>query len=397
MHPTKRHTALVCLSHSDIDVSHDDVDQVLHKGQNSSYNLKTGPLWKVRMVNLSPDHESPRGIRTENQSVIIFEIHHAITDGTTNLTICKELIDILNDLMKGNPVRFEPYSLSFPHAEKLVTSTRSFQCKYFLKRSFKVGVRNFNKKTTFNGVLPLAENYEVESRYLGHVFSTQVSQQLITKCKQHKVSVHSCIVTAANSSFFDLAMKKFQGEKNKINVYYVDNINLRRFYPKCEKEHIGCHITFQEQKCGMSREERQNFCLTAKNAGKTLHESLADKSCLNLIPIVKWATMIAPLNIYFNKKKSCNKTDSHYITTNMGDVTKLIGDCDPEDPIQVTDLYRSTSGELGGALFTLACHTFRKKLYLSIDYYSNKITDEVAEEYFGILKENIYILANSNT
>ena len=351
----------------------------------------------VRMVNLSPDHESPRGIRTENQSVVIFGILHAITDGTTNLTICKELIDILNDLMKGNPVMFEPYFLSFPHAEKLVTSTRSFLCKYLLKHSFKVCIRNFNKKTTFNGVLPLATNYEVESRYVGHVFSIQISQQLITKCKEHRVSVHSCIVTAANASFFDLAMKKSQDEKNKINVYYADTINLRRFYPECAKEHIGCHITVQEQKCVMSREERQNFWLTARNAGQTLHESLANKSCLNVIPIVKWSTMIAPLNIYFNKKKTCNKTDNHYITTNMGDVTKLIGECDPEDPIQVTDLYRCTSGELGGALFILTCHTFRKRLYLSIDYFSNKITDEVAKEYFGILKENIYILATSNT
>ena len=170
-------------------------------------------------------------------------------------------------------------------------------------------------------------------------------------------------------------------------------INLRRYYPEQQKEHIGCHITMHERKCTMTSEGRQDFWSSARKAKATLHEDLTSKNCLKIIPIIKWVSIVFPFNIYRNKKKTCNVTDSHYITTNMGDVTKIIGDRDPEDPVQITDLYRSTNGEQAGHFFTLTCHTFRKRLYVSIDYSANKMTDDLAADFFDGLKEILTDLA----
>lgn len=377
----------------DFDIQDDDPNNVVQQVLGKTYNLKKGPLWSVRMVPLAEDHPTPRGICAKNQVVIIFGVLHAITDASTNMIICKELVNILNDLKKGRPVEDKPYLFCPPHAEKLVDSTKTFLFKYFLKRFYNVLVLDFNKKTTFNGVLPLAKNYKVETRVLNYVFSEEITEKLIARCKENKATIHSCIVTCANVSYLDIAQQKSSETLDEVAIYYSDSINLRRYYPKTETEHIGCHITICEQQASISTEGRQDFWRSARSSKAALHASLSDKNCLKIMPIMRWAAIVFPFNIYHNKKRTRNLTDSHYITTNMGDVSNIIGDNNPDEPVHINDIFRSVNGEQCGHYFALSCETFRKRMHLSIDYYSNKMTDETASEYFDILKRNLTDLA----
>ncbi|XP_018026692.1 uncharacterized protein LOC108682092 [Hyalella azteca] len=381
----------------DFEVCDEDTAKVLFDVQASSYNLSTGPLWKVRMVRMRPDEESPRGVVDENQTMIAFGILHVITDATTNLIICKELVNIINDLLQNRPISSPSYTLSAPHAEPLVDSTKSYLLAYFWKRFFKVIVFDFNKKTTFKGLVPLPKNYAVETRVKKHVFPEDVTSNLIKKCKENSVTVHSFLVTVANVAYYDVARQRTKENVEEVNMYYTDCINLRRFYPQQEKEHIGCHITMYEQKATVSAAKMVDFWGTAKTIKEKLHQDIAQKTCLKVIPIIKWATIIFPFNIYRNRKRACNITDSHYITTNMGDVTELVGTSDAKDPVHISDIYRSVNGEQAGHLFTYTCHTFRKRLYVSIDYCGNKMTDTQATEFFNDMIQKITNLATNGT
>lgn len=160
---------------------------------------------------------------------------------------------------------------------------------------------------------------------------------------------------------------------------------------------MGCHITMHEQKTIMSADAKANFWSTAKASKAALHEDLAGKACLNIMPIVKWVAILFPFNIYRNRKGAVNVTDSHYIATNMGDVTKMIGNGNPDDPVKVSDLFRSANGEQAGHLFTLTCTTFRNRFYLSIDYYGNKMRDNHAIEFFDDLVSKVTSLAEVGT
>lgn len=367
--------------------------KVFHKVQAGTYDLSKGPMWRARMVLLPPGEASPRGVVAKNHAMLVFGVQHSITDATTNLLICKEFVSILNDMLKGRPISAKPYPLAAPLAENLIDSSKTYLCKYFFKRFFNVLVLDFNKKTTFRGLLPLPKNYVVETRILKHVFDEDITRKLISRCKENNTTVHSCIVTATNAAYLDIANQKTKDMVDKVVMYYTDSINLRRYYPQTEREHIGCHITMHEQKTVMSTEGKANFWSTARNSKAALHEDLAGKDCLKVIPIIKWAAIVFPFNIYRNRKGSCNVTDSHYITTNMGDVTKIVGEGSPEDSVRVSDIFRSANGEQAGHLFTLTCHTFRKRFYLSIDYYGNKMLDSQANELFNDMKLKITQLA----
>ena len=381
----------------DFDVLEGEPEQVIHHVLNTSYNMGKGPLWLARVVNLSPDQPSPRGIRAENQSLVLFGIMHAITDGTTNLTICKEFVGILNDLLKRNSLINDPYSLSSPHAEKLVHSTIVSRFKMVSNRTYKFILQGYERKTTFNGLLPLPKNYIPNTHIISHVFNEEVSQKLIDRCKENKTTVHSCIVTAANISYFDIVQRKSSSPVEKVVVYYCDAINLRRYYPEQDKEHIGCHITVVEQKCIISSEERKDFWKTAREARSRLHGSITDKSCLKSLSCIKYAFLLFLINMLKNKTKKRNLTFGSFITTNLKDVTETLSEQDLDDPVQVTDLFRCSSSFVCGSSFTLIFHTFRRRLYLSFDCYTNKISIERGQELFDILRANLTDLALTGT
>lgn len=381
----------------DFDIVQGDTMKIFHEVQAGTYELSKGPMWRARMVQLPPGEESPRGVVAKNHAMVVFGVQHSITDATTNLILCKELVSILNDMLRGRPISSQAYPLGSPHAEKLVDSSRGYLMKYFCRRFFNILVLDFNKKTTFRGLLPLPKNFVVETRILNHVFTEEITKKLITKCKENGTTVHSCIVTVANAAYFDIACEKTKDKVDKVNMYFTDSINLRRYYPENEREYIGCHITMHEQKTVISTDSKANFWSTARCSKAALHEDLSGKNCLKVIPIIKWAAIVFPFNIYRNRKGSVNITDSHYITTNMGDVTKMVGESAPEDPVQINDIFRSANGEQAGHLFTLTCHTFRKRFYLSIDYYGNKMKDSHAEEFFNDMRQKLENLAEKGT
>ena len=381
----------------DFDVLEDEPEQVIHHVLSTSYNMGKGPLWLARVVNLSPDQPSPRGIRARNHSLVLFGIMHAITDGTTNLTICKEFVNILNNLLKGNSLIHDPYSLSSPHAEKLAQSTIVSRFKLITNRTYKFILKGYERKTTFNGVLPLPKNYIPDTHVISHVFSEEISQKLIARCKANKTTVHSCIVTAANISHFVIVQRKSTSPVGSIVIYYIDCINLRRYYPEQDKEHIGCHVTVFEQKCIISSAGRKDFWKTARNARTRLHESLTDKSCLKTLPCFKYGFSFFLINMLKNKAKKRNLTIGSFMTTNLKDVTQDLSEQDLDDPVQVTDLFRCGSNLVCGSLFTLTFHTFRRRLYLSFDCSTNKIPIERGQELFDILSANLTDLALTGT
>ena len=102
-----------------------------------------------------------------------------------------------------------------------------------------------------------------------------------------------------------------------------------------------------------------------------------------------------PANIWRNKSKTTNLMLAHYGTSNIGDITKSFCERDPEDSVQIIELWRTIGWILVGNLFTLECHTLKKRLHISIDYVTNKMPDDYAQEFFDTLKENLTTLALS--
>jgi len=210
--------------------------------------------------------------------------------------------------------------------------------------------------------------------------------------------VHACLVAAANAAYLSIASRKSEKPIENLEVHYTDCIDLRRFYPESSKTTLGCHITMYEQNTKVSSSnEKTSFWQTAKQLKEKLHQDIKDHQCLELLPVLRWGALLFPINSLKNKKGSSNYTTTNYLTTNMGDVTKYMEDVSEKEPVQVTDIFRSVNCEHAGHSFNLTFHTFRNRFYLSIDYFSNKMTDHLASRLFDQIKMYLLFLTQEGT
>ena len=363
--------------------------------RDTQYDLKSGPLWTVKMVCLPKEEASPRGIKAKIHYMVVFGIHHCITDAASNMFICKEFFNILNDILQGRNIIDKSYTLSLPHADKQVESSIAYLTKYFLGRFFNVLVFDFNKNTTFNGIMPLPKDYVAKTKMITHVFDEETSTNIFKVCRFNKTSVHSCILAAINSAYYDVVNRNTSKKVPSIHVYFTDCIDMRRYYPEESKSYLGCNMTFHEQDVEVPSNHRELFWNRARTLKKSLHEDIEGKRCIHVLPLIKLSSIVFLVNYWKNKKGFCNTTGTHYITTNMGNVTNSMKDLNPEDPIQVTDLLRSVNAVDGAQLFTLTFETFRGRLHLSIDYYTNKMLDEQANNIFDDMKNNLYAISTT--
>ncbi|KAG7161045.1 hypothetical protein Hamer_G026637 [Homarus americanus] len=82
----------------DISVVEAEEDKLSHL----PYNTAEGPVWRVRLLTKATDNTS----RSQDQTfchnyALLFGIHHALADGFSNISICKMLHTILEDVMAG--------------------------------------------------------------------------------------------------------------------------------------------------------------------------------------------------------------------------------------------------------------------------------------------------------
>ena len=376
----------------DFDLVQGEAMTVFRRLQSAQYNMRKGPLWKVRMVQLSPHETSPRGVTAKYQTMIVFGIHHCVTDAQTNMKICKEFLNVLNDIKQGRQISCKSYPFIEQNFDNHTHSTFFYQCAYVWKKVFRVLIFDFEKVTTFSGLMSFPRNISQEMKEVHHVFAEDITCKFLKRCRDYKVSVHSAIVTAVNISFLDILRRKSRDPVEEIQIYYVDAFDLRRYYSK-ERDAVGCHISMYEHNLFVTSHTRENFWECARLAKVNLHHKLNSKKALKLIPIMKYESLLYFINSAKNRRKKNNVTDSHYVTTNLGDLSKFLGETNPNDPYQLSDLFRTVSGELMGHLFTLTCQTFQNRLYLAYDYGANKLSDSHSRNLLNATIGIINILA----
>lgn len=368
----------------DFETSTEDVIDVYNKLLETKYNFWTGPLWKAKMV-VPKDNEPDENNRFS--SVLIFSVQHAITDGTTNMKLCREVVQILNGLSAG--IKVEPQLVPLaPTIDDTLSGVPSisYLAKYFCKKFTATMIKNFYHKSSFHGSLPVPETTSSETKVLCDELTESETDALIKMCKAAKITVHSCIVAATNFALLKIAQSKVSNPLGCCTINVTHCVNMRRYFSEEYNDSSGCHISFLEDKSKVSLHESRDFWNQAKKVHASIKESLEiGKDQLKVVPILQLASMIFPTNGYRTRKGQKNKTDCHYVTTNMGNLKTMLPGPKEDDEIEIVNIKRSVSSHLAGNPFLLTFHTFRNKFMISIDYYTNKMTDEVASEMFQML------------
>nr|XP_045599722.1 uncharacterized protein LOC123759029 [Procambarus clarkii] len=376
-------------------VDHDNTMSVYYKMQQMSYDMSRGPLWKARLVPLPP--RSPGCY----EAVLVIAAHHCITDGVTNMVLCRETLEVLNAIMSCRQHKVIPRLVIPNIAEEYVSFKDCFYVlKYFCSQFYCCLIRNYNKKLYFNGALQQPATRLAITKVLHKEYTVETSRKLLLRCKEAGVTVHSCVVAAANLAMLSVAQKYSSRKLDAALIKVMNCVNMRRYCPQEYKESPGCHISLEEQERlirSSDASSKEDFWCLAKIINDDLKRSLiVDKIPIKNYPLALPSTLSLHINHQLTRLGRKHRTNCHFVTTNMGDLRDLLpGKYD--GPVEITNLLRSVSSELTGNPFTVVFHTFLERFMISLDYYTTKVTDEVAELFFFTLTNYITNIAHHGT
>ncbi|SFE76925.1 Condensation domain-containing protein [Chitinophaga sp. CF118] len=182
------------------------------------FDVKRGPLARVVWL------------RSANVSEILLVCAHCICDGTSILTLMREILQVLDQ----QDIDMEPYE-SFESVNSLIPSyilsNRKMKMKAWLIAKIAGWVLSF--KTTKHKSPP------DKSYLLNWKMDEESSTALINLCKQEKTALH-----AAFSVAFLEAMRELKGDKAKGQVIYP--VDIRRYISEIKNDHLFAFAPIEE-------------------------------------------------------------------------------------------------------------------------------------------------------
>ncbi len=160
-------------------------------------------------------------IKGENVSEILWVMPHCICDGTTGVTLMKELLALLDD----PSIELEPYQ-TFNSVEDFLPADFNFKKKKRKARFYLMMAKLFfliqRKSKTRN----LGKNYAIHRK-----LDVEATQKIIEKCKANGISVHALLCSAFMQAFKEVKRNKSKGK-------VITPVDVRHFIPEIRQDHI---------------------------------------------------------------------------------------------------------------------------------------------------------------
>ena len=379
----------------DFETTTTEVMEVFHQLLDTSYDLFNGPLWKARLVVSDTEEKA-----AQRSAVLIFSVQHSITDGTSNMHICREFVSILNKITKGQKIKPIPISLTPAIDNSVKIGPRlQFLAKYLCTKPVSMLLENYRKKSSFNGILPVPKTKNVKTKVFFDDFTKTETENLIRMCRENKITVNSFITTIANFALLKTAQSFSNKSLGKKNMHVGHTVNMRRYFDNQEVPYVtGCHVSVIDHKTKMSLADAKDFWDIAKIIHHDIKDKLeVEKLALNIVPVLEMGLMFILMNNFLIKKGLKNVTSCHYGVTNMGNLKDLLPEPKEDDDIEISYILRSASAQILINPFALTLQTFRGRLLISVDYYTNKLEEEVVQEFFKVLCQYIRNIVNLNS
>lgn len=160
-------------------------------------------------------------IRGEETSEILWVMPHCICDGTTGVTLMREILALLDDpsTQLGSYQAFNSADEFLPADFNLKKKKRKARLYLMMaKLFFLIQGKGKNKN--------IGRNYAIHWK-----LDAVVSKKITEKCKANDISVHALLCSA-----FMQAFREIQGNQSKGKV--VSPVDVRHFIPEIKQDHI---------------------------------------------------------------------------------------------------------------------------------------------------------------
>lgn len=376
-----------------VDLSGDGM-AVYYRLAKSPYNMSEGPLWRVRLVPL--EDKSP-GNGRHHQAILVLTFQHIITDALTNLVVSREILRVLNAEMLGREYQCPYRGLTPAMSDEMIDWRTCW--RFALGFSFST-VRSiasfmFNRNNVYN-ILPRARARPSVLKILQEDLTLETTQQLLRRCKEAQVTVNCCFTAAANLAMFHSAQKLTAVELESVKLTVDQAVNLRRCYDSIYQECTGVHVSLEKQEHVIDNRSttKEGFWSLARSMQKKLHHNLNVTQAVLKTQILGTSLgLFVPINYFLTRCGLRNLTYVHMDCNNMGNLKHLLPGKYGDGPVEIGRFLRTMTDEYVGSPCTVFIQTFEGRCLLSLDYFTNRMTDEVANQFFSLLTRYITLVA----
>ncbi|AZA84422.1 hypothetical protein C1637_06155 [Chryseobacterium lactis] len=160
-------------------------------------------------------------VKGKEFSEILWVMPHCISDGTTGVTLMRELLQLL-DNPAAELLPYEP----FESVNDFLPSDFNATTKKFKARLYLMFARFFFMLQSKSKKRNLGKNYALHRK-----LDPKTTAQITEKCKANGISVHALLCAS-----FMQAFREVQGEKAKGKV--ISPVDVRHFIPEIKQDHL---------------------------------------------------------------------------------------------------------------------------------------------------------------
>lgn len=160
-------------------------------------------------------------VRGQDVSEVFWAIPHCISDGTTGVTLMKELLQLLD-----NPaLELEPYE-AFTSVDEFLPSNFNVKSKKFKARLYLTFARLFFMLQQKSKKRNLGKDYVLHQK-----LDPTTTAQITERCKANGVSVHALLCSAFMQAFQEVKGKEAKGK-------VISPVDVRHFIPEIKEDHL---------------------------------------------------------------------------------------------------------------------------------------------------------------
>lgn len=201
-------------------------------------------------------------VKGENVSEILWVMPHCLCDGTTGVTLIRELLSLLDD----SSIALNSYD-GFNSVNDFLPADFNLKKKKRKARFYLIMAKLFFLIQSKSKDQNIGKNYALHRKLNAHV-----SKEIVEKCKTHGVSVHSLLCSAFMQAFQETLGKNAKGK-------VISPVDVRHFIPEIKQDHIFAFAPTVE----LSLKKGQNLIENAQKIKKDLVDKIEKTQARELL------------------------------------------------------------------------------------------------------------------
>ena len=368
-----------------------DAFQTYHDIPEEMFTFK-GALWRARLLPWSTQQASfvqetsLPGEKTKfaHISHIVVYFSHVITDGYSCMRIMKTILRLFNDVISETPIddaKQVGTLLDVSREEKVSQEIRkAFEDPAFLEQR-KQSYCSVMMETLFEKAFPVQPNLKPKTVCLVHKVDEVLTKKFVSRCKKEGCTVHTGFCALIETALIKL-MQEAGVDKDSYKLSSLQAADNRVYYDNCHDE-FGVGMGVMDFTHEVKKEELSDFWNQAKKYHQEFKKQHSYKPGLEHA-IIEELTGVSPM-VPLNKdgQSSPSKSMCYYVTTNMRDITGILGNCG--DQIELEFIDRLTTMHLFPCMWMNTFNTFKGKFFHSLQYNSHVVSQEVAQKFSDML------------